>query len=143
MRACLPVLGLLLLAASPAPVAKPWVDLGFALPGKYGDPVLEVTGPLTGGSMLTLALTNAEEFSHSYLVVGFSTLYAPYKGGTLVPAFDALFPVATDEVGAITLTAHWPTGSPPDVPVIFQFWINDEHAINGRSGSNAMGALTP
>jgi hypothetical protein len=143
MRACLPALCLLLLAASPAPVAKPWVDLGFALPGKYGDPVLEVAGPLTGGSVLSIQLTNAEEFSHSYLVIGFSTLYAPYKGGTLVPAFDAIFPMATDEVGEISLIAHWPTGSPSGVPVIFQFWINDEHAVQDRSGSNAMGALTP
>jgi hypothetical protein len=132
----------LLLAAAPAPTA-PWEDLGFALAGTAGLPHLEVTGPLTGGSALTVELTNAKPTSHAYLVLGFSSIYAPYKGGTLVPAFDLLFVLPTSELGGIKIVAHWPQDVPPGVPVVMQFWINDEQAIAGRAGSNAMGTVTP
>jgi hypothetical protein len=136
----------LLLAAAlalPADVTAPWFDLGFALPGVNGVPALEASGPLTGGSVLAIDLTQAHPQAHAYLVVGFSKLYAPYKGGVLVPAFDLLVQIPTDDLGEIHLQSHWPHGAPSGVPLIMQFWINDPQAPQGRAGSNAVEALTP
>ena len=75
--------------------------------------------------------------------MGFSTLYAPHKGGVLVPAFDLLVELPTDALGEIHLQTHWPSGVPAGFPVVMQFWIDDPEAPQGRSGSNAVGALTP
>lgn len=136
----------LILAAAlalPAEVAAPWFDLGFALPGTTGAPALEASGPLTGGSVLAIDLTQAHPQAHAYLVVGFSTLYAPYKGGVLVPSFDLLLQLPTDASGEIHLKSHWPHGAPSGFPLVMQFWINDPQAPQGRAGSNAVGALTP
>ncbi len=127
----------------PADVSAPWFDLGFALPGSSGSPALDASGPLTGGSVLAIDLEQAHPLAHAYLVVGFSTLYAPYKGGVLVPAFDLLVQVPTDALGEIHLQSHWPNGAPAGVPIVMQFWIDDPDAPQGRAGSNAVGALTP
>jgi hypothetical protein len=131
------------LLALPADVTAPWFDLGFALPGSNGTPALEASGPLTGGSVLAIDLEQAHPLAHAYLVVGFSTLYAPYKGGVLVPAFDLLVQMPTDDLGEIHVNTHWPHGAPAGVPLVLQFWIDDPEAPQGRAGSNAVGALTP
>jgi len=137
------VLSVLLAVPAAAQLAEPWHDLGFALAGAHGAPQLVAAGSLSGGSALVIDLAQGQEFAHAYLVVGLSTLYAPYKGGTLVPAVDLLVPMATDAAGALHVEAHWPHGVPAGVPLVLQFWINDPLAPVGRSGSNAVGALTP
>jgi hypothetical protein len=113
MRPCLLLLCSLLLGAASDVPHDPWQDLGFALPGTFGDPLLQVSGPLTPDSVLDIELSNAKPFAHAYLVVGFSLLYAPYKGGTLVPDFDLLFVYPTTQQGMVSIVSHFPPGPPP------------------------------
>jgi hypothetical protein len=143
MLAALLVTALLVRPATAQNLAPPWSDLGNALGGTYGDPVLFAQGDLTGASVLTISLSNAVEFQHAYLVVGFGTLYAPYKGGLLVPSFNLLLQFSTGSAGAVNIVTHWPSNVLSGIPVVMQFWINDELAPVGRAGSNAIAAVTP
>jgi hypothetical protein len=133
------------LALAPAVAAQsgPWTDLGFAFPGTHGLPHLECTGSLTPGSALQIDLTNAVEDEDAYLVLGFSTIYAPYKGGVLVPSFDVVLEFDSGPLGQVLIPAHWPVGVPSGFPIVLQYWIDDDAALAGRSGSNAMMGVVP
>ncbi|MHC4942982.1 MAG: DUF7453 family protein [Planctomycetota bacterium] len=122
-----------------------WLDLGHALAGIYGDPELDGEGPLQAGSAGALHLANAKPFAPSYLILGFSAAYLPFKGGTVVPSIDIppllLF---TDSEGALTLPwASWPGGVAPDSEIYAQYWIVDSAGPLGASASNALLATTP
>jgi hypothetical protein len=138
-------LALLLVLLAPAATAQsgPWTDLGFALAGAKGLPELECTGPLTGGSGLGVNLYNAEVDKAAYLVLGLTAIYAPYKGGVLVPNFDMLFANWTDHHGECLILTHWPHGVPSGISFYLQYWIDDDAAIAKRAGSNAMKGVTP
>ena len=60
---------------------------------------------------MTLTLAGALENSTTNLVVGFSQLGAPFKGGTLVPNPDILLlGLPTGPSGSVPLVAAWPGG---------------------------------
>ncbi|MGQ0553684.1 MAG: FG-GAP repeat domain-containing protein, partial [Planctomycetota bacterium] len=90
----------------------PWTDLGFALAGVGGDPVLAGTGLLSTGSAGTLTLSNAAPSALSTLFVSLSSTLTPFKGGTLVTVPVALsLPIFTSPSGTIPLSwASWPAG---------------------------------
>jgi len=124
----------------------PWTDLGSALAGTHGDPVLTGTGTLEDNTPVELALTNALENSTTFLIVGLSTLDAPFKGGTLVPALDLggfPVPLPTGPLGEIAVNATWPAGIPAGVSLYVQEWIQDAAGPAGFSASNAVSATTP
>jgi hypothetical protein len=137
------LLPLVLVVAGTASASGPWTDLGFALPGALGLPHLECSGPLTPDSGLSIGLSNAKLSTPAYLVVGFSAIYAPYKGGVLVPDFDLLLSLWTNLDGGVHASAHWPGGAPSGFTIYLQFWINDEAAVAGRAGSNAVMGVVP
>jgi hypothetical protein len=148
MRTALIVLTLLASASLARPAAAqtlqaPWMDLGYALAGTLGEPVLKASGSLASESALFLSLTNALPAQHCYLVIGAGTSYLPYKGGTLVPFPSLLVEYSTGSAGAVSIAAHFPPGVPAGVFLVLQFWCNDPGAPAGRSGSNAVGAYTP
>jgi hypothetical protein len=124
-----------------------FVNLGLALAGAMGLPVLNLTGTLEPGSLLTIDLSNALGSTPAYLFVGLAELNAPFKGGTMVPAvssplgFNLAF--ATNGLGNFTLPATWPTGLPPDLSTWYQFWIVDPAGPVGVSASNAVKAFAP
>ncbi len=123
-----------------------WTDLGSALGGTHGDPLLEGTGTLIGNDPLTIALTNALESTTAYLILGLTQLNAPFKGGTLVPALDvAAFPLAlpTGPLGEIPINATWPAGIPGGFTTYYQYWILDPAGPVGFSASNAISGTTP
>jgi len=121
-----------------------WKDLGLGLAGVNGTPVLSGAGTLLGGDPLTLALGNGKPFSSAALVLGFSQLNAPFKGGTLVPAADLLIPgLPLDAAGALALPATWPAGLPSDFTLYLQAWITDAAGPHGFSASNGLSATTP
>ena len=136
---------LLVLVLAPVGAAQsgPWTDLGNSLPGTSGPPQLQCQGALTAGSAIGLELTNAAISQAAYLVIGFTAINAPYKGGILVPNFDLLFGLWTDDAGTVSAQAHWPAGVPPGFEIYMQFWINDAGAVAGRAGSNAMMGVVP
>ena len=124
-------------------VPDPWTDLGYALAGVAGEPVLAGTGPLTGGSPMSLSLTSAAPNAQAILLISLTSIPHDFKGGTLVP-LPALLQVIlfTDPTGSITLSAPWPT-FPTGTEVYFQAAIQDAAATKGMALSNAVHALVP
>jgi DNA-binding beta-propeller fold protein YncE len=121
----------------------PWTNLGHALPGVKGPPLLVGTGTLLGGAPMSLALTNAKSTAPALLVLGLSALEAPFKSGVLVPHLDALASLTTNGSGAITLSATWPPGLPGGVKLWMQYWISDAAGPAGFAASNGLLATSP
>jgi len=121
-----------------------WFDLGAALAGAHGPPLLAPDGMLQPGSPVTLALSNALENSSFTLIVGLSALQAPFKGGTLVPFPSVLvFGLPTGPAGALALQGTWPSGLPSGFSLYFQEWIVDAAGPSGLAATNAVRAVTP
>jgi hypothetical protein len=77
-------------------------------------------------------------------VVGFSGLFAPFKGGTLVPKPDLLLgPFPTSGAGQLVLPGTWPAGLPGLLTFWFQAWIQDPAGPVGFAASNGVTAFTP
>ncbi|HZM01250.1 MAG TPA: hypothetical protein VFD43_13470 [Planctomycetota bacterium] len=121
-----------------------WTNLGNALAGGPGEPLLEGAGTLLAGDPVTLTLSNALPDSQSALFLGFTAISAPFKGGVLVPAPDLLIPVLpTGPVGEVALSATWPASFPPSATLYFQHWIMDPAGPSGFSASNGLSATSP
>jgi probable HAF family extracellular repeat protein len=125
-------------------LGDPWTALGHGLSGVAGVPALQVHGALLEGHPLTLSLSGAKPAGSATLVVGFSAINAPFKGGTLVPDADALiFGLPLDANGALELSAAWPAGVPSGSSLWLQAWIADAAAAQGFAASNAVVGETP
>jgi hypothetical protein len=134
-------IALLMNTTKPAP---PWNDTGFALAGAVGSPWLMTFGPLTAGSTVELSLSGALPGAPAVLVLGLSELYAPFKGGTLVPHPDfVLGPFVVQPDGGLALSGHWPLGVPSDVLIGVQWWIVDAGGPKGLASSNGVLGITP
>jgi hypothetical protein len=121
----------------------PWTDLGYALAGTHGTPSLAGSGTLVGGTPLSLHLDGALESSQAVLFAGLSELYAPFKGGTLVPSLEIMIPGLPTGGGSLALNATWPPGLPAGVTITLQFWILDQAGPVGFAASNALLGTTP
>ena len=122
----------------------PWTDLGFALPGTNGAPVLGMSGSLCDGTTVDLSLTNANPSSPAFLFVGLRPLLAPFLGGTLVPAPDLVIGgLSTDASGSLALSATWPSGIPPLTDIYLQLWIADAAGPRGFAASNGVLGMSP
>ena len=121
-----------------------WSDLGHALPGALGAPSLTGEGTLQAGSPLALSLHDARPSAPTALVLGFSVLDAPFKGGVLVPAADILIAgLHTNAAGSLVLASAWPAGVPSGFMFLLQSWIADPLGSAGFSASNGLSATTP
>lgn len=124
--------------------ATQWQDLGFALPGTAGVPVLTGSGNLTSGGTLTLALSGAPVLAPCALFAGTSNLSLPFAGGTFVPSPDVYLPFPTTTLqGTLPYQVQLPPGVPPGAALWFQYWILDPFAPSGLSASNAVSATAP
>ena len=121
-----------------------FTDVGFALAGSTGEPRLEGTSTLLPGDPVTLALTAARPDSSVYFLASATGLFAPFKGGTLVPAPDVVLGgLPSGPLGELALTGSWPPGLPAGTGIWFQEWIVDPAAPSGVAASNGVKALTP
>lgn len=121
-----------------------WTDVGHALAGVSGDPLLEGEGTMIVGESVTITLSNARPNSQTAIFVGLAAINLPFKGGVFVPAPTlAIFGLPTGPAGLLPLTAHWPPGLPPSFTLHFQHWIVDPAAVAGFSASNGLSATTP
>ena len=121
-----------------------WFDLGQALAGTTGDPVLAGLGTLNVGEPVTLSLSNALPGSFANLFAGISLLNAPYKGGILVPApIILVLGLPVNGAGTLTLTDNFPAGAPSGLSLYMQFWIVDAGGPRGLSASNAIQGDVP
>ncbi len=122
----------------------PWVSLGKGLAGVNGVPCLTGSGTLAAGDDVTLSLRDAAPSAVTNLVIGFTELCAPFKGGTIVPSVDVLIGgLPTNGFGDLALTAPFPAGVPAATDLYFQFFTSDAAAIKGISASNGVRGTTP
>jgi glyoxylase-like metal-dependent hydrolase (beta-lactamase superfamily II) len=137
-----------LLLAAPAARAggccATWDDLGSGLAGSNGVPLATGTGTLSGGNVSLVGLNGALENSITTLVVGFSQLNAPFKGGVLVPNPDLLLgPIPTSVTGTAEISGLWPFGVPSETQIAFQWWVPDAAGPAGLAASNGLLGTTP
>jgi YVTN family beta-propeller protein len=122
----------------------PWTDLGSGLAGTHGVPTLTGIGDLTGGLIAGATLTGALENAGVGLVLGFSQLNAPFKGGVLVPDADVIITgLFTNGAGVLVVSGPWPVGLPPNVDFFLQEWIFDPVGPVGFAASNGLKGTTP
>lgn len=119
-----------------------WVDLGNALAGAGGTPLLVGSGATSGGQPVALTLTGAAANAPAHLVTGVSVLNAAFKGGVLVPNPDFLASLTTDGGGGLVLGGNWPTFLAPGRTLTFQYWIVDATGPMGFAASNAVSGTT-
>ncbi len=137
----------LTLTLAPCPFGDPdapWTDLGGALSGSLGDPVLVGAGSLCEVEAGLLGLSNVAPGATTALVVGGTAANAPFKGGVLVPAPDfILFGLSADASGNQELAFTWPSGVPSGSELWFQHWLPDAAGAAGFAASNAIRADVP
>ncbi|MHC5210810.1 MAG: hypothetical protein ACYTG2_08845 [Planctomycetota bacterium] len=121
-----------------------WVNLGCALEGINGDPLLKGTGTLQSLSAGSLDLTGAAADAIAALFVALTEIPTPFKGGIIkpVPAFLQIN-LVTDAGGEIPLPFLWPDAVPSGVELYFQYIVQDAAGVLGYSISNAVRAKTP
>jgi hypothetical protein len=120
-------------------VGGTYADLGFGLAGTSAlVPRLTGTGPMCGNTTVTLSLEDALPNTTALLVLGITTLYVPFKGGTMVPDDTLImggYPTGTQ--GAIHLTGFWPPIAPP-LTLYAQYWVVDPAGPVGWSATNGL-----
>ncbi|MGQ0552387.1 MAG: hypothetical protein ACT4PU_04130 [Planctomycetota bacterium] len=128
----------------PIPSFESWTDLGQGLAGAAGIPALTGISLLYPHFPFTLDLADGPASAPVVMVVGFSSLNAPFKGGVMVPSPDVLITgLSTNASGELQLSAGWPGGVPSGFQFFLQAWMPDVSGPFGFSASNALRAQTP
>lgn len=121
-----------------------WADMGSGLAGAGGEPTLGSKGNLVAGEVVAFFVEGAAPSAATTLIVGFSPVFAPLKGGILVPSPDLLLSgLVTDATGALALAGKAPPGLPSGLDMFFQAWIADVSGPAGAAASNALHVITP
>lgn len=118
--------------------ARGFTDLGFALAGTRGLPVMRGVGPLTAGQQFTLEVSNAAVNAAGAFVLGTSRADLPLFGGRLVPQPLLVLAVATDGAGAASFPLVWPSFMPRGAAIHTQTWLVDAGAVFGLAATNAV-----
>ncbi|RKY21412.1 MAG: hypothetical protein DRQ55_04575 [Planctomycetota bacterium] len=124
---------------SPLSLSGNWISLGKALAGTNGEPVLSGTGTIIMDEPFELSMSNGLPNSSVAMIMGFTEVCAPFKGGFLVPSTDFIFyDLITDGTGSMTLGGDWPTGFSGPWDAVFQVWFPDPGAVHGFAASNGL-----
>jgi len=124
--------------------SAPWSDLGGAIDGSAGTPLLAGSGSLCPDESGQISLSGALPGAPAVLVAGAAELALPIFGGLLVPTPDVLFPPLTvDALGGATTDFVWPAGVPSGTELFLQQWIVDAGAAAGLAASNGLRATAP
>lgn len=117
---------------------------GGASPGTNGEPFLSALGTFQPGEPVSLRLNQALAGSLATLVIGFSAVGLPFKGGVLVPAPDLLVAgLSTGTQGHVFLPSSWPPNAPSGAGLLVQFWVVDGSAVGGLASSAGVLMTTP
>lgn len=121
-----------------------FTDLGSGLAGEAGVPALVGGGTLLGGDPLSLTISGANDSAAVGLVLGLSTIFAPFKGGIMVPNPDLIIAgLSTDDDGHRTDLFTWPVGVTSGDSVYAQYWISDAASPAGFSATNGLSLTAP
>lgn len=114
-------------------------DEGHALAGFGGqEPRLDGSSGLCADPQLYLWMTDARPGAFVTWVVGLDPLFAPFRGGVMVPDADLVVPYGyTWPDGSITAGANLPVGFPA-YPIWLQAWIADPDGPKGLAASNGL-----
>jgi len=122
----------------------PWDDVQAALAGTAGPPRLTGLGPLVGGEPVTLKISDATPLGTATLLLGAGPLFAPFKGGTLVPQVTLpVYGLPLDEFGHFVGSGPWYGGLPSGTETWFQAWIADAGGPKGFAATNGLKATSP
>jgi hypothetical protein len=116
-----------------------FVDQGNALAG-YGGQLPHLTGVsgLCHYPRMYLWMTNGRPNAFVTWVLGIDPLFAPFKGGVMVPDADLIIPYAlTWPDGSVAAVGDLPVGLPA-YPIWLQAWITDSDGPAGFSASNGV-----
>ncbi len=124
-----------------------WFDLGSALAGTGGEPVLTGRGAMASGAPVSLSLTNAQASSVAYLVVGAEAINIDFFGGTLVPAFAPpgrhVRAAARQRLGRDQRGRQHAHRAAQRAEPLRPCWIEDAGAALGLAASNALAGTVP
>ena len=109
-------MGALEFQAGPSLPVTQWQDLGQALAGTHGEPLLEGSGTLLPSAPTELILSGALEDSTVYFILGLSALNAPFKQGVLVPFPDVVVSLPSGGGCLLILFDWFPDPLPPGSP---------------------------
>ncbi|QDU68166.1 hypothetical protein [Engelhardtia mirabilis] len=117
-------------------------DLGGAVRGALGDPILGGFGSLLPGTPTRLRLASAAPNSVALIAWSGSSVAVPLLGGTLhANPIDVLVPVGTDSLGRYDVTFNWPNLS-TGTEAFLQAAVVDPETALGWSLSNGLSAAT-
>ena len=120
-----------------------WNDVGGAKANALNvKPSMTIKGNMSGGSVVTVDLANMTPAQNLFIVVGLTGIFAPFKGGTLVPNPDLVLPALPTFAGNLTLPAVWPAGLPPCFDLYFQTWITGPGITGQFSATNGVQGQT-
>ena len=125
------------------PLDGTWSDLGSALGGVSGDPLLAASGDLTSTGISCVSLSNAAPNATIGYIVGLSAANTPFLGGTLIPAPQFVLLATSDAKGRFELPFVMPAGVPSGVDFFVQVAVQDASAVAGVALSNAVVGSTP
>ena len=120
----------------------PLLDLGHQLLGAQW-PILIASGSFLAGQAFAFDLSGAPPSGTAYLILGFTQLLAPFKGGVMVPMPTLILgPFPTSPSGGLALAGTWPS-VPPGLELDLQFWVPDAAGPAGFAASSGVRITTP
>jgi len=133
------VLSLALALFLAASASAQWTDLGGGLAGTSGvPPVLIGEGSLLPTAGTKIRVEGGPASSVGFIVLGFTALNGPFKGGTLIPNPDVLAVIGFDPVGIFQAIFSWPTDVPAGTSLWWQCWAPDAGGPKGFAASNGL-----
>jgi hypothetical protein len=121
-----------------------WDDVGGSKAALGGlTPKLTLKGIQVDGSLGSATLTDMRPGENYFVVIGLTGLFAPFKGGTLVPNPDFIFPPIPTGAGTSVLPFVWPSAIPPCFPLYYQAWITGPGITGQFSATNGVVSETP
>jgi len=118
-----------------------FTNLGANLGGDF-NPNLSGTGSLADGGAFNIHADGLPPSQTGFLFVGFSPLFADFKGGSLGPAPDLLLTLPTG-AGIVDLPGGMPVGAPGNFSFYMQMWTPDAGGPAGADATNTLQATTP
>jgi|GEM_PF-1940407 len=121
--------------------AGQFIDLGGALVGSF-NPSMSGSGSLAAGGAFSIDIVDLPPAVPGTLFVGFSPLFADFKGGSLGPAPDLVLLLDTG-AGTLSLPGSLPAGTPGNTSFYLQMWVPDAGGPKGASATNTLQCVTP
>lgn len=120
----------------------PWLVWGPGSPSSTGAiPTIDSEGSFQGGSANTLRVTDAPPSASAFLVLGLTSLRAPFKGGILGPNPDFLIGLPTDPLGELTVPYVLPP-APAGIDLFLQVWVQDGGVPSGFTSTESLRGTT-